>query len=156
MDVNLKDEDGETALFVVETVAAAQLLYEELKIDQTIRNQEGETAAEKILHEGDFTAVSDYLRICNAIGDTSHTGLVNGDSRDPPPLPPNVKMQVGTLENAEDLGEVADPSLRQRIEELAGREDFQNEDAQRQLKELVKDAVASVNGEERDVRPRLE
>ena len=57
VDVNMKDEDGETALFVVETVEAAQLLCEELQIDPSIRNAEGETAEEKILHEGDYTVI---------------------------------------------------------------------------------------------------
>ncbi len=156
VNINLKDEDGETALFVVETVEAAQMLCEEFKIDQTIRNEEGETAEEKILHEGDFTAIADYLRTHNASENDSEIVHVHGDSRHPPPLPPNVKMQVGTLEDPEVLGEVSDPSLRRRIEELAGREDFQDEDGQRQLKQLVKDAVMSVNSEERDVRPRFE
>ena len=156
VDVNLRDEDGETALFVVETVKAAQVLCEELKINQDIKNAAGETAKESILHEGDFQTIADYLSIQNASGNTSDMGQVNGDTTHPPPLPPNVKMQVGTLEDPEALGEVADPLLKQRIEELAGREDFQDEDGQRQLKDLITDAVRGVNNGDRNVRPRLE
>ena len=156
VDVNTKDEDGETALFVTETVEAAQLLCEELKIDQNIRNAEGETAGEKILQEGDYTAIADYLRAHSASGTASDIDHRNGDNGRAPPLPPNVRMQVGTLEDPEALGEVADPSLRRRIEELAAREDFQGEDGQRQLRELITDAVKEVSREEREVRPRLD
>ena len=156
VDVNTKDEDGETALFAVESVEAAQVLCEELRIDQNIRNAEGETAGEKILQEGNFTAIADYLRIQTASGTSLESALRNGDTGRAPPLPPNVKMQVGTLEDPEALGEVADPSLRQRIEELAAREDFQGEDGQRQLRELITDAVRDVSRDEREVRPRLE
>ena len=65
-------------------------------------------------------------------------------------------MQVGSLEDPEALGEVADPALKQRIEELAAKEDFQGEEGQRQLRELITDAVRGVSGEEREVRPRLD
>ena len=156
VDVNIKDEDGETALFVVETVEAAQILCEELKIDQSIKNTEGETAEQRILQEGDYMVIADYLRIHNASGNTSGTVYTNGDKVHPPPLPSNIRMQIGTLEDPETLGEVADPALRQRIEELAAREDFQEEEGQRQLRELITDAVRGVSSEEREVRPRLE
>ena len=156
VDVNIKDEDGETALFVIETVEAARLLCEELHIDQSIRNAEGETAEEKIMHEGDYTVIADYLKLQSGPESTSLTAETNGESTHLPPLPPNVRMQVGSLEDPEALGEVADPVLKQRIEELATRDDFQGEEGQRQLRELITDAVRGVGGEERDVRPRLE
>ena len=156
VDVNIKDEDGETALFVVESVEAAQMLCEELKVDQNIRNGEGETAQEKIMQEGDFTAIADYLRIHTASGTGSEAVSRKSGTERTPPLPPNVKLQVGTLEDPEALGEIADSPLRQRIEELAARDDFQGEDGQRQLKELITDAVKVVSGDGRDVRPRLE
>ncbi|KAK2072413.1 hypothetical protein P8C59_006770 [Phyllachora maydis] len=57
--VDLKDEDGETALFVVETPVAARVLVEELGLDVKIKNNEGQTAMEKIEVEGDFPAVAD-------------------------------------------------------------------------------------------------
>ncbi|KAH7160091.1 hypothetical protein B0J13DRAFT_120918 [Dactylonectria estremocensis] len=61
VDVNLKDEDDETPLFVVETEAAAQVLVEELGADIKHRGSEGLTAREKIEAEGDFPAIAVYL-----------------------------------------------------------------------------------------------
>jgi ankyrin repeat protein len=39
--INLKDEDGETCLFVTETVLIAQCLVEEFHIDVEVRSDEG-------------------------------------------------------------------------------------------------------------------
>lgn len=161
VNANIIDEDGETPLFVVETVEAAQTLLEEAKTDPNIKNAEGMTAEEKISGEGEFTTVADYLRESRLrSGGSNDAGTIdtptNGENGHPPPLPPNVKLRVGTLEDEQSLGEVADPELRRRIEELAAREDFQGEEGQKQLRDLIKDAVQGVNGEERDVRPRLE
>lgn len=62
VDVNLRDEDDETALFVVETVEAARALVEELGADITIKGSEGYTAFQKIVEEGDFPEVAEYLK----------------------------------------------------------------------------------------------
>lgn len=156
VDVNMKDEDGETALFVVETVEAARILCEELHIDRSIKNAEGVTAEEKIMHEGDYPVIAEYLHAPSASNNTLGIASTNGATEHLPPLPPNVRMQVGTLEDPEALGEVADPALRRRIEELASRDDFQGEEGQRQLRELITDALRGVSGEEREVRPRLQ
>lgn len=48
VDVNLKDEDGETCLFVTESVPVATCLVEELHLDTSITNDDGLTAVEKI------------------------------------------------------------------------------------------------------------
>jgi len=167
VDVNIKDEDGETPLFVVETVEAAQVLVEKLKADLDIKNDDGLTAEEKIRTEGDFTTIADFLKECRewsalpyaagscTIDPTQHAS--NGGH--PPSLPPNVTMQLGTLEDEQSLGDAGevDPEFRQRIEELAARDDFQGEEGQRQLRELITDAVRGAGrGEgERDVRQRL-
>ncbi|MCJ1483572.1 hypothetical protein MMC06_003740 [Schaereria dolodes] len=163
VNANLKDEDGETSLFVVETVEAAKVLIEELKVDVGITNTEGLTAEEKIREEGDYPTVADFLHISRTCEiDTSNNGQdasINGSSGHPPPLPPNVTVNVGTLEEAslEGQAEEVDPEFKQRIEELAAREDFQAEEGQRRLRELIADAVKDVgaNGH-RDVRRRLE
>jgi len=47
-----------------------------------------------------------------------------------------------------------DTEFRQRIEELASREDFQGEGGQRQLRELITEALRGEVGQERDVRQR--
>lgn len=161
VDVNIKDEDGETPLFVVETVEAAQCLLEELKADQKVKNVEGMTAEEKIKAEGDNVTIADFLRESRVrsaptTGDDSMDHPSHGHH--PPPLPPNVKMHLGSLEDEQSIGDVSavDPEFRQRIEELAATEDFQGEEGQRQLRELIKDAVRGAGSDERTVRQRLE
>lgn len=168
VDPNLKDEDGETPLFVVETLQAAKVLVEELGIDMTIKNTDGLTAEQKILAEGDFLSVSDFLRdqrvqrdikpqSCEVLADLSPTGPFN--LNDPPQLPRNLNVNVGTMdEESVPEGTVVDPEYRRRIEELATREDFQEEAAQRQLRELITDIVRDHRAEntERDVRQRLD
>ena len=161
VDVNVKDEDGETPLFVVETVEAAQCLLEELKADPTIKSAESLTAEEKIRTEGENVTVADFLRESRLRGtqggaEALRQSQTNGDHL--PPLPPNVKIQLGSLENEESLGDSTniDPEFRRRIEELAAREDFQGEGGQQQLRELITDAVKGTGGNEREVRPRHE
>ena len=173
VDVNVKDEDGETPLFVVETVEAAQVLIEELGADTAIKNSEGETAEEKILSEGENPTIAAFMK------ETRHqpgsdkqerqaengpvsapNGPFNDNLHHPPPLPPNVTVNLGAMEDgqsAESHAE-ADPEFRRRIEELAARDDFQGEEGQKQLRELITDAVkgVSTNVNERDVRRRLQ
>ncbi|KAA6406967.1 MAG: hypothetical protein FRX48_09265 [Lasallia pustulata] len=138
---NITDEDAETPLFVVETVEAAQCLVEELGADVGAQNAEGETAEEKIAGEGEEGGV--------------HNGVPAA-----PSLPPNVTVNVGTMdEGPQGAGEgQVDPEFRRRIEDLAARDDFQGEEGQRQLRELISDAVRSVGseGQERDVKRRIE
>ncbi|KAF6220909.1 hypothetical protein HO133_002589 [Letharia lupina] len=160
VDPNIRDEDGETALFVVESVEPAQCLLEELGADLTLKNEEGMTAEEKIRAEGEYPTIADFLRESRvigtpAVGDTQSTQ--NGSH--PPPLPPNVKVHLGTMEDPQAIGEgtEADPEFRRRIEELAARDDFQGEEGQKQLRDLIKDAIRGAGREdERQVRPRLE
>jgi uncharacterized protein len=154
VNVDLVDEDGETALFVAETVDCAKFLVEELHADLTIRNEEGKTAREKVVEEGDFPEVAVYLRMkeleaqVNGLRSEAGTNGVHA----PPPLPEGVSVNIGSMA-PEEVGEVVDPVFRQRIEELAAREDFQSEEGQRQLRELVTEALrGEVN--ERDVRQR--
>ena len=155
------DEDGETALFVAETVRIAKIILEELEIDPSIKNAEGETAEEKIRAEGDFITVADYLKEARLQGSTTADGLQSNGTTEttsdhPAPLPPGIELRVGSLEDEESLGEVEDPELKRRIEELASRDDFQGEEAQRELRQLVTDALSGTVTEQRDVRPRLD
>lgn len=158
VNVNIKDEDGETALFVAETVECAKLLVEELKADISVRGAEEKTAREKIEEDGDFADVAVYLRIKELEG-TNDAGtdpsLIANGSQPPPPLPNGVTIDIGTMAPEEDAGEVADPELRRRIEELAQREDFQGPSGQAALRELITEAIMGT-GEGREVRRRTE
>jgi hypothetical protein len=155
-DPNLRDEDGETALFVVETVDAAQVLVEEIKIDVQVKNDEGQTAEEKIRTEGEFPTVADYLQTVRAQNVVDPADVIVDR---PPPLPKGITMNLATVEQTGDEGEV-DPEFKRRIDELAQREDFHGEQAQSELRDLIRDAVSGVGvggaGEGRDVRRRVD
>ena len=161
VDVDIKDEDAETPLFVVETVEAARLLIDELSADPKIKSNEGMTAEDKIREEGDFTTIADFLkesrlRSVPVAGHSQQEILPVSDADRPPPLPANIKMHMGTLEEEGNLGDAseADPEFRRRIEELATKEDFKGEEAQKQLKELITDAIRGAGRDEREVRQR--
>ncbi|CAD0114642.1 unnamed protein product [Aureobasidium uvarum] len=169
---NLVDEDGETCLYSVETLDMAKFLVEQCNIDTTHTNEEGQTAAEKFEQEGDYPEVAAYLAslvpggaaasILSQTGNPSAqqagagtlgAGETTNGAAPPPPLPHGVKIDLGTM--AEDeVGEAPDPEFRRRIDELAARPDFQSEETQRELRELVQDALGGLRGEEREVRQR--
>lgn len=170
VDVNIKDEDGETPLFVVETVEAAQVLVDELGADLTIRNEEGMTAEEKVQTDGEFPTIAAFLRESRLHSHTpdSRTDGMNtiqqsespfNDDVRPPPLPPNVVVNVGMM-NERSPGEDTDvdPEFKERIEALAAREDFQGEEGQRELRELITDAVRGPGNarNDRNVRQRVD
>ncbi|KAI4091401.1 MAG: hypothetical protein LQ344_004093 [Seirophora lacunosa] len=164
----LLDSDGETALFAAESVAVARVLVEEMGCDISVRNREGETAEEKIRGEGEFVGVADYLGGVRRKkegstgeeegGEKGEEGEGRGGEGPLPRLPPNVTVNMGVAEEEEEEV-VADPAFRARIEELAAREDFRDEEGQRRLKELVTEAVRGVErdvgAEGRDVRRRV-
>ncbi|RDL42282.1 Ankyrin repeat-containing protein [Venustampulla echinocandica] len=158
VNVNLVDEDGDTALFVAETLDCAKILVEELHADISIRNIDGKTARETIAEDDDFPQVAVYLRVKELEAGIPQTNGVAGppvtNGQGPPPLvPEGMNIQFGEMVPEEELGEVVDPEFRRRIEELAARDDFQGEEGQRQLRELVTEVL---RGEvtERDVRRR--
>ncbi|KAF2995734.1 hypothetical protein E8E14_000168 [Neopestalotiopsis sp. 37M] len=157
VDVNLRDEDQETALFVVETIEAAKVLVDELKIDVLAKNGDGQTAKEKILEEADFPEVAEYL----STAEPSHDGgLANGAGinghSDLPQPPQGMTVSMGTMAPADDNNDDVDPEFRRRIEELAARDDFHTDAGQAELRQLVEDAIAGRNLEDRNVRQRQE
>lgn len=156
--VDLRDEDSETALFVVETVEAARVLVEELGLDTSITGDEGQTAREKIEQEGDYPAVAEYLASKETRSTTvngaqeSVNGQMNGDL---PPVPQGLSVNFGTLSEEDIVGASPNPEFRRRIEELAAREDFHTDAGQAALRRLVQEAIAGEDlVEERNVRPR--
>ncbi|KAH6648232.1 ankyrin repeat-containing protein [Truncatella angustata] len=156
VDVNLRDEDQETALFVVETHAAAKVLVEELHVDLLARNEEGQTASDKIADEADFPEVAQYLK---AVEVTRHGRLpngssVHGESEAVPPLPEGLSVSVGIMAPPEDNEPEVDTEFRRRIEQLAERDDFHTEAGQAELRQLVQDAIGDQNLDDRQVRQR--
>lgn len=159
VDINLRDEDNETALFVVESVAAARVLVEELNIDVNAKNSEGQTALEKITEEDEFPQVAEYLR--ESGGQTLSNGSVapgegTTAAAQLPPAPGGMEVTVGTMTPADEQDLDIDPEFRRRIEELAGRDDFHTEEGQAALRRLVQDAIGEQNLDDRNVRQRQE
>ncbi|PWI69200.1 hypothetical protein PCL_00847 [Purpureocillium lilacinum] len=157
VDVNLKDEDSETALFAVETVDAARVLVEELEADLYHRGSEGLTAREKIESEGDFPDVAHYLvSLENRDADSAIASVAANAIPDVIQQPPEgLEVTVGTMDQTEDIPGEVDPEFRRRIEELAQRQDFDAPSGQADLRKLVEDAILDQGlGEDRNVRPR--
>ena len=161
--VDLRDEDAETALFVVETVDAARCLVEELGLDIHLRGADGQTAREKIEADGDFPAVAEYLKGLeggrqNGVDAVHNEHGPNGGEAaltELPPPPEGMSVTVGTMAEPEVVTEQPDPEFRQRIEQLAARDDFHTPEAQLELRKLVEDAITDGGiGDERNVRPR--
>lgn len=156
VDVNLRDEDQETALFVVETIEAAKLLVEELKIDLLARNSDGQTATDKIIEEADFPQVAVFLKAAEMSldGGLANGSGINGQAEELPPAPDGMTVSVGTMEPPAEEEPEIDPEFRRRIEELAQRDDFQTEAGQAELRQLVQDAISGEDLEDRNVRQR--
>lgn len=161
VDVNKLDEDGESALFTAEHSDVARCLVEELGASRDLRNAEGKTAEEKIAEEeGEANEVYQYLRSLRGGAQAQPVSAGVAETRDvhpPPPLPNGVQINVGTM--AEDAaGEAPDPEIRRRIEELASREDFQTDEVQQQLRELISDVVTGMGTDDsgRGSRRRVE
>ncbi|KAF2240488.1 hypothetical protein BU26DRAFT_525952 [Trematosphaeria pertusa] len=159
VNVNMLDEDGETPLFAAENAEVARCLVEELGVDWGIRNADGKTAEEKIAEEeGEAHAVGQYLKSVRTGGQVASSAAVEVEGvHPPPPLPDGVKVNVGTMAE-DDAGEAPDPEIRRRIEELAARDDFQTEEGQRQLRELVSEVVGDMSSDQagRSVRRRVD
>ncbi|KAK0643337.1 hypothetical protein B0T16DRAFT_332152 [Cercophora newfieldiana] len=157
--IDLRDEDGETALFVIETVDVARVLVEELALDPSLKNDEGLTASEKIEAEDEFPAVAEYLKTLNSSSTTTN-GTTNGEASESlvlPPAPEGLQVRVGMMDEAEVEELQADPEIRRRIEELAAREDFQSPEGQAELRRLVMEVIVGQElSEERSVRSRQE
>lgn len=153
VDINLRDEDRETALFVVESVAAAKALVEELSIDVFAKNAEGQTAMQKIMEEADYPEVAEYLK--GVENKSQANGQPSGQVADQlPPAPDGLAVTMGTMPALEDQELEVDPEFRRRIEELAGRDDIGTEEGQAALRQLVQDALADQELSERNVRQR--
>lgn len=154
VDVNIRDEDNETCLFVTETVEAAKCLVEELHIDRSAKNDEDMTAQEKFESECDFPEIAAYL---HADADGQGNGSAPVQNGHLPPLPPNVRVNFGAISDMPEgdaNAQEPDPEFRRRIEELASRENFHTEQGQRELRDLITDAVRDVSQDDRNAQRR--
>ncbi|KAK6958460.1 hypothetical protein Daesc_001261 [Daldinia eschscholtzii] len=159
VDVNLRDEDEETALFVVETVEAARVLVEELGADITLKGSDGYTAFQKIAEEGEFPEVAEYLKTKEEATSSHAQTLLNGTNGDTsaaPPVPEGLSISVNTVAPTDETELEVDPEFRRRIEQLAERDDFHSDAGQAELRQLVQDAIAERNLADRNVRSRQE
>ncbi|KYK55934.1 Ankyrin repeat-containing protein P1E11.10 [Drechmeria coniospora] len=151
VDINLKDEDDETALFVVETPEAAKVLVEELSIDVGHRSSEGLTAREKVEADGDFPAVASYLASVECIKSDNHVQSVGAshvpDAINALPSSKAIKFTVGTVDQGDDDIKEVDTEFRQRIEEFARRDDFASESGQADLRKLVEAIMGPTRGD---------
>lgn len=162
VDPNLKDEDDETCLFNAESVEfAKEALGVGVQLDAV--NADGQTAAEKLADEDEQPEVAAYLREVARGGEASAhdastaTGAGALDDQangihPPPPLPDGVQVNVGTMA-PDEVGGDPDPEFRRRIEELAAREDFEGEEGQRELRNLISDAVSGMSNESQGQGP---
>ena len=176
VDPNIVDNDDETCLYGAEDIDAAKCAVEELGTNLGwLNSEERQPAEEKIAEDGDFPEVVSYLSEVRKRTTTESSieggqqQATNGDAagrtdttetesgvHPPRALPKGVKINVGTMEEgAEDVGE-PDPEFRRRIEELATREDFQSEEGQKELRNLVTDAVSGLarDSNSRNTRPK--
>ncbi|PHH92074.1 hypothetical protein CDD83_9100 [Cordyceps sp. RAO-2017] len=152
VDVNLRDEDDETPLFVVETVEAAKVLVEELAADVRHTGSDGLTAADKIEADGDFPAVAAYLKTLESAGRADHVSASVPDVAEPSAQ--GIEFTLGTLDPTHDIPDEVDPEFRRRIEELA-QKDLNTPSGQADLRQLVEDAISNQGlADERHTRPR--
>ncbi|KAK1246469.1 hypothetical protein MKX08_000271 [Trichoderma sp. CBMAI-0020] len=166
VDVNIKDEDNETALFVVETPEAAKALVElgvdvmhrgvdvmHRGVDVMHRGVEGFTAREKIEGEAEFPDVAAYLATVES--ERAGEELEATAAEIARNAPEGMKVTVGTMDETQDIPAEFDPEFRRRIEELAQREDFNTAEGQADLRKLVEEALVDQGlSEERNVRSK--
>lgn len=152
---NIQDEDGETALFSVDGESALSMAQQlvSLGTDIHIRNNEGQTAAERLDDEDEQPNVAPFLRRTAGKPEAGNVDVqaaaASGEAsglHPPPPLPNGLRLNVGTMMPS-DAGDEPDPEFRRRIEELAARSDFETDEGQRELRNLVSDALSGVTNE---------
>jgi uncharacterized protein len=172
VETSIVDEDGDTPLFFAETEAAARCLVD-LGADISLTNDENQTAFDRIREEVDESTpegrkLLEYIELKENEGksrgqthDNNGLFLSNPDALDetdvhpPPPLPQGVKINIGSM--VEDESEPPDPEIRRRIDELAARPDFDGNEAQGELRDLIADIVKGVSQQPgRDVRQRTD
>lgn len=173
VDVDLRDTEGETPLFYAETEETARCLVEELGADwKTKNNDDGDVqqSAQQNAEDTEGKEREGWQAVLNYFGsfisspnsnDQSEEAstqseperpalqgqdMSQGETRRPPPLPPGMTLEMGTINTESNSNDLPppDPEFKRRIEELAARDDFQTEAGQRELKGLVEEALGGL------------
>lgn len=144
-DINIRDQDGETPLFVCEKLEIAHDLINQYNADTTVKNNDGLIAAQVIEANGEFPELAKYLY--------SFTDL---EPKDVNTLPNDTKIEYAKLMTEQEMDEEAgQPLLDQKAKAeidriLALRDTGVNVDD-----ELRKILTGALSGHfERNVRPR--
>lgn len=135
-DINVTDEDGDTALHTVEELDVAKKLVEEFKADFKAKNAEGQTPFEKLQEEDEFPELIHYLAGLQGIVLDTPTAVSDGKEM------PDVKY---SFENEADTE--ADPEKKKQIEEI-----MKSDNPEAGLQEFLRNAIneqQAENGEEK-------
>lgn len=135
-DINVTDEDGDTALHTVEELDVAKKLVEEFKADFKAKNAEGQTPFEKLQEEDEFPELIHYLAGLQGIVLDTPTAVSDDKEM------PDVKY---SFENEADTE--ADPEKKKQIEEI-----MKSDNPEAGLQEFLRNAIneqQAENGEEK-------
>ncbi|KAG5362176.1 Ankyrin repeat-containing protein [Yarrowia sp. C11] len=124
-DINVTDEDGDTALHTVEELEVAKKLVEEFKADFKAKNSEGQTPFEKLQEEDEFPELIHYLAGLQGI--VLDTPVAVSDEKEMP----DVKY---SFENEADTE--ADPEKKKQIEEI-----MKSDNPEAGLQEFLRNAI---------------
>jgi len=171
-NVDMVDADGETALYMAETVEVDQCLVEELGANHQHTNNDGLTARQRIEEEAEWPQLIVWLRGKEGLGPledvqiaTQGNGLQNGNHTDSanshsqntsssttdiPVHVPGLEGQNITFSLIDSSGEPpseADTELRQRIQQLADQDNFSSPETQEELRRLIVGAISDISAE---------
>jgi len=134
-DVNVTDEDGETPLFLVETIGIARFLVDN-GADPTWKNHEGLTPATSL--EEEFPQVAAYLNSITATSLDSQRGQPEG----------RISIQPPSQHSQEAVSERLTSSLISQLTDLAqndaaGDENHRDEELVQAVSRAVLDGLAT-------------
>ncbi|KAG5363506.1 Ankyrin repeat-containing protein [Yarrowia sp. B02] len=129
-DINVADEDGDTALHTVEELDVAKRLVDEFKADFRAKNAEGQTPFEKLQEEDEFPELIHYL-----------AGL-QGVVLDTPAADKEMPDVKYSFENEAETE--ADPEKKKQIEEI-----MKSDNPEAGLQEFLRNAINEQQGEEK-------
>ncbi|CAN6674375.1 hypothetical protein TRVA0_052S00804 [Trichomonascus vanleenenianus] len=138
-DINVRDDDGDTPLHVVETADMARFLVEEMGADFKLKNSEDQTALEKLEEEEEDPELLDYLRALAGIS-VDMKLQESGINTDELSLPEGSNLRVGYENMPEENAE-----QRARIEAIMNSENPE-EGLREYLQEMVRSQASNGEG----------